>query len=213
MSARRKVKRKKSKPVASAVSEPIRLGKQELQKINLGGQEYPLLPMGMFDVKESRFHVFENSDLLSEHDINQLEILMYHFPERAFYFFKEKEEAPNVFLDKARNENRILSETVEVRFYKHPKFLKDYVRILGAGNGWERRLVEQTPEYIRFTLKLSESAKRRLQIAETIVLQKASDSNPISFKPKIWGLELDGRKAWLWFRKKIYEMRDRRRGG
>ena len=47
----------------------------------------------------------------------------------------------------------------ERRYYKHPKFQRDYVRIVPNGEqynwDWQRDVVEKGPEFSRVTLKLS----------------------------------------------------------
>jgi hypothetical protein len=124
-------------------------------------EEMPVFPFVPDSIKESRFHVIEAGDLKTDADVSDLMKQMWLFPEEHFFHFYGHMggPAPDGVLLSARNRGDILMDESERRYYKHPKFQRDYVRIVPNGEqynwDWQRDVVEKGPEFWRVTLKLS----------------------------------------------------------
>jgi hypothetical protein len=146
----------------------------------------------MEKVKVGKMYVLEADSILTEDDLQHLITLMFDYPERSFYFFEEKGSKRNTFIDKASQSGWILFEEYEQRYYPHPNFEHDYVKISkrdGEYNwDWEKEAVEKGPEFIRFTLRLSERKRREMEHQERIAVEKAA--SPVGEKESAKGASL-----------------------
>ena len=68
----------------------------------------------------------------------------------------------------------LVSVEMNGHYYHHPKFIRDYVFIheLTAAWDWEREVLSQGNMYFRHELKLSERARRELEMQQLIAMQK-----------------------------------------
>lgn len=138
----------------------------------------PIFPFVPDSIKESRFHVIEAGHLKTDADIAGLIEQMWLKPEVDFYYFHGHMGGPTVdnVLLSARNRGDILMDESERRYYKHPKFLRDYVHIIPNGEhydwDWEREVVEKGPEFWRVTLKLSARKRDELDAWRKVQMEE-----------------------------------------
>lgn len=115
----------------------------EIKQIELSdGSKVPVLPMDWFDkVTESMMHLIEPDDLQSAENLNEMILFMHNFPERDYYYFEKKNGEKNGLIRQAHERNMILMNEVEFRFYKRPKYIRDYEKITRAPKDlydWQR---------------------------------------------------------------------------
>lgn len=162
--------------------------------MNQDNSEKPtIFPFKPDKVKESRMHIFEDDELDTEKQVNNLILLMFEYPEREFFLFHNTNIQLSPKLKSAEEQNIILLNEVECFYYKHPKYKKDYVKI--SGNNlqfeWEKELIKKGPEYHKFTLKLTQKAKRDLEISYKKFKEKQIIENPLELKPNFLGFGID----------------------
>ena len=170
-------------------------------------QEELRFPEGLAtDVKRSKFYTIENTDISTEEDFNHLVELMFQYPERKFYIFGVKEQGANHLVVSAEQHGILLIERSETQYYAHPNFERDWVRIDKQSPkwDWEKEVIESAPEYIRFTLKLTERWRRKMDLNEALSATEAqADKNPLLLKPSFFGMGVDLPKAWNWIKSKL----------
>lgn len=157
------------------------------------------------DVKYSQCYVIENGDIATEDDLNQLVELMFLFPERDFYLFGLKEQGANHLVVGAEHHGVLRIERSETQFYPHPNFKRDWIKIDKPNPVWDwaKEVRETSPEFIRFTLKLTERWRRKMELREALSeSQKPEDKNPLLLKLSFYGLGIDLPKAWKWLKEK-----------
>jgi len=121
----------------------------------------PVFPFVPDSIKEKRFQVIEAGDLKTDTDVAALIREMWLQPEVDFYYFYGHMGGPTAdrALLGARYAGDVLMDELERRYYKHPRFQRDYIRIVPRGekyeSDWEREVVEKGPEFWRVHLKLS----------------------------------------------------------
>jgi hypothetical protein len=156
------------------------------------------------DVKRSQFHVSENSDIATEDNLNQVVELMFLLPDRDFYLFGLKEQGANHLVVSAEHHGVLRIERWETQYYPHPNFKRDWIKIDKPNPvwDWEKEVRETSPEFIRFTLKLTERWRRKMELREALSeSQKPEDKNPLLLKPSFYGVGIDLPKAWKWLKK------------
>lgn len=148
-------------------------------KIN--SEKPAVFPFKPDKVTENIMYVFEDGDLDTDKQISDLILLMFEYSEREFFLFHDNNLPISTKLRSANKENMILLNEVERFYYKHPKNIKDYVKISGNNPQfeWGKELIKKGPEYHRFTLKLSEKAKRDLEISYSKFREKQMAGNLI----------------------------------
>ncbi|EKD26512.1 MAG: hypothetical protein ACD_79C01144G0003 [uncultured bacterium] len=126
-------------------------------------EKFPFKPD---NVKESVMHIFEDGELDTDEQINNLIYLMFEYQERCFYLFHQADKLQSEKLLSSKKQNIILLDEVECFYYKHPKHQRDYVKISGNNPkfDWEKEVIEKGPEFHKITLKLTQKAKRDLEI-------------------------------------------------
>jgi len=157
------------------------------------------------DVKRSQFYVIENGDISTDEDLNRLVELMFEFPERSFYLFAPKGECENHLVVGAEHHGILRIERWETQYYPHPNFKRDWIKIDKPNPvwDWEKEVRASSPEYIRFTLKLTERWRRKLELREALAeTEKPEDTNPLVLKPSFYGIGIDLPKVWKWVTKK-----------
>jgi hypothetical protein len=157
------------------------------------------------DVKLSQFYTIENSDIATEDDLDRLVELMFHYPERNFYLFGLKEQGANHIVVSAEQHGILRIERYETQYYAHPKFERDWVKIDKRNPkwDWEKNVIENSPEYIRFTLKLTERWRKKMELGEALsAAEPKEDKNPLLLKPNFFGMGIDLPKAWDWLKAK-----------
>lgn len=142
-------------------------------------KEIPVFPFEPHSIKESRFNVVEAGELRTHEDIQELMQFLWSEPETVVYYFMGRDGgAPaDALLLAAKHRGDILMDEMERRYYRHPRFDREYVQIIPKAENlydrdWEREAVEIGPEYWRVTLKLSQrerdvlDAWRKVQLEE-----------------------------------------------
>lgn len=81
------------------------------------------------DVRRSEFHVIENSDIASKEDLDRLVRLMFEYPERNYYLFAPKDHGANSLVLGAEKHGILRIDRVELRYFPHPNFERDYIKI------------------------------------------------------------------------------------
>jgi len=138
----------------------------------------PVFPFVPDAIKESRFFVIEAGDLKTEAEVANLIQQMWRQPEADFYYFFGHAGGPTAdgAMLAARQRGDILMNESERRYYKHPKFLRDYIRIIPHGDNyswdWEREVVEKGPEFWRVRLKLSARKRDELDAWRKVQLEE-----------------------------------------
>jgi hypothetical protein len=99
----------------------------------------PVFPFVPDRIKETRFQIIEAGDLKTENDVAALIEEMWLQPEVDFYYFYGHTGGPSAdgVLLAARQRGDILMDELERRYYKHPKFERDYIHIVPSGENYE----------------------------------------------------------------------------
>lgn len=147
---------------------------------------------GLAQVKKSMFHVIEPGDLESGEDREHILRIMFNHPERAFYYFAPKDRGMDDGIEMLRGS--ISFDVIDACYYAHPNFPNDYIQVLPgkAKFDWERDLVKDGCEFLRFTLTVTETQRRRMTAVEALSIAKALTAEP----PLV---ELNPRLGWLTF--------------
>ncbi|MDT5158840.1 MAG: hypothetical protein QOH51_3197 [Acidobacteriota bacterium] len=130
-------------------------------------------------IRGSKLHAFENDDLKSEEDYQQLVLLMFRHPEREFYLYEEKDGDRNELLLAMEEIGEILFVESEFFFYRRPnsKAKGDFIHLERRGGQfeyeWEKEIVEKEPMFIRTTLSLSNQKRRELETWQKVQLEDA----------------------------------------
>lgn len=169
-----------------------------MEEKQTNSEQPAIFPFKPDKITENVMYVFEDGDLDTDKQINNLISLMFEYPEREFFLFHNVHVSMSAKLRSAEKQNVILLNEVEYFYYKHPKFKKDYVKISGNNPQfeWEKELIEKGPEYYRFTLKLTEKAKRDLEISYKKFKEGQMVENPVEVKPSLFGISVDLIKLW-----------------
>ncbi len=165
-------------------------------------EKFPFKPDS---VKQSFRHEFEDGDLDTDGQIKKLISLMFECPEREFFFFHNTKVQFSPKLRSAEKENIILLNEVECFYYKHPKHKKDYIKISGNNPkfDWQKELIKNGPEFHCHILRLTQKAKRDLEISYKNYKERQKDNHPFELKPNIYGIGVDLRKVLPWVKKKF----------
>lgn len=157
------------------------------------------------DVKRSQFYDIDNSDIATEDDLNQLVDLMFIFSEREFFLFGLKSQGANPLVLNAERHGVLYIERSETQYYPHPNFKSDWIKIDKPNPiwDWEKEVRETAPEYVRFTLKLTERWRRKMELREALSdSQESEDKNPLLLKPSLFGFGVDLPKAWKYLKER-----------
>jgi hypothetical protein len=163
--------------------DPHELSEDQIAEMEAAGIQFhdgiPIFPFVPDSIKESRFHVIEAGDLSTEARVHDLLMAMWNDPETLFYYYHGHDGGPSAdnLLLAARNRGDILMDEQERRYYRHPKFKRDYVKIVPKGEDeynfdWERQAVEKGPEFWRVTLKLGQRKRDELDAWRKVQLEE-----------------------------------------
>ena len=168
-------------------------------------ESIPVFPFTPDTIRKSRIWVLENSDFAFESDISELLAKLYDYPEDSFYLFCQADAQICPSLLGAIETELLRVTESQSRFYKHPKFKRDYVRLNEHTTRWEweREVIANTPMYIRYELALSEKARRTFEMQQTVAMHQAANSNPLELKPNFMGIGVDLPKAYSWLQARL----------
>lgn len=157
-------------------------------------------------LRRSQFHSIENGDIATEENLDQLINLMFHYPERDFYLFASKDSGVNHLVLSAEQLGVLRIEVTEMQYYPHPNYKHDWIKIDKPDPtwDWEKEVRENSPEFMRCTLKLTDRWRRKLDLQEALADSKSEEGqNPFLLKPSFYGLGIDLPKAWKWLKGKF----------
>lgn len=157
-------------------------------------------------VKHSKLHAIECDEIASEEDLDHLIRFMFEFSERDFFLYCPLSNGANQFVLAAEVHGVLTIALTEMRYYRHPNFQRDYVKIDREEPlwDWEKEVRETAPEFMRCTLKLTERWRRKLELQEALADQeeKKEPESPLILKPGMFGLGLDLPKALKWWQRR-----------
>ena len=159
----------------------------------------PSFPALIPDRVSSRsFIYFQDENIKSEEDVQNIILDIYEHPEIEFYYFRESHKGLNKFLSAAQQANSILLNDFDNFYYRHPRYPKDFVRIQRnqIEFEWQREVVEKSPSFARHRIFLSKAQERYLATIQAIHIEKQINSNPIELKPGFMGFSVDMLKPW-----------------
>ncbi|PHR52136.1 toll/interleukin-1 receptor domain-containing protein [Cycloclasticus sp.] len=156
---------------------------EERKKLEEMGIEFhndiPIFPFVPDRIIESRFYVVEAGELIDESSISEIIELLWGEPESDVYYFFGHEGGPTMdaALSAAKARGDILLDEMERRYYKHPKFKRDYIQITPKGDNiyswpWEKDVVDEGPEFWRVKLKLSNRKREELDTWRKVQLEE-----------------------------------------
>ena len=119
----------------------------------------PVFPFEPDEIKRSQFRVIEPSDMQSPQDVEALMRLMWQERECAFSYYMPKNGPGSAAMTQARHSGELLMEEMKRRYFRHPRYDRDYVHIPDRNGSyrwpWEKGVVEKGPEYWQVRLQLS----------------------------------------------------------
>lgn len=159
----------------------------------------------MASVETTFFWTLENAEISTYEDLEKLLRLLFDCPEHDFYVYLQKGASKTAVLDSAmtlRGDINVVK--TDLRFYRHPGGKGNFVRVLPEHADFdEMREVAQTPEYIRFTVRLSERKRRDMEVKEHMAAHAAATANPLMLQPNVGGFGIDVLKAWAWLKARL----------
>ena len=161
-------------------------------------------------ITQSAFHIIEANDITDEQGLQHLLWLMFDCPERAFYYFHEKDIPVDMWIGKARNEGQLLLNETEFFYYRHPRFRHDYVKITPRDTysfEWESEVEEKGPMYLRTKLELTSRMQRQMEVQQKIMIEQKISANPLELKPNFMGIGVDVFRLWSWIKNKLRKTR------
>ena len=136
----------------------------------------PTFPFVPNKLSRRAFRVFEPGDFAIPEDVESLIYLMWQELETDFYYYHPTEATVDAYLLTQRDAGDFRMDETERRFYKHPKYQRDYIRIAPVSGrpkwDWERELVDKDPEFWRITMSLSAMARTELDTKHKIELEE-----------------------------------------
>jgi hypothetical protein len=139
----------------------------------------PVFPFVPDSAIRNTFYVNEAGDLQTDEHIDHLIRQMWLEPESAFYYYfgLDGEPSADQCLLMARDRGDVHMNESERRYYKHPKYPRDFVRIVPKEGGqynwdWEQKAVETGPEFWRATLRLSQRKREELDAWRKVQIEE-----------------------------------------
>jgi hypothetical protein len=120
-------------------------------------------------------YIVNEDAIKTEEDFENLIRQMYEYAERDFYYYpKVAPGSGGVMREKSRL-GYILLEERETHYYQHT-YYDWYVRIEPRDGkydqDWEREVVEKGPEFLQYRLRLTERARRELEVFYRLRLEE-----------------------------------------
>jgi hypothetical protein len=144
--------------------------KKELPEID-GMPVFPFKPDSM---KVNNFRVIESGDLKTDDDIGHLIYLLFREPECDFFYYYQDGGPIDSALQKAVNAGDILMRETEWRYFRHPKFKRDYIKIPKHDIKWEweKEVAEKGPEFVKARLELSARKRTEIEALQKVELEE-----------------------------------------
>lgn len=159
-------------------------------------KDEPVFPDSYDSIKKTERYEIIDGEIDNEEEFVRLVNLMFDKEEAKFFLYSRKDRGISDFLNAKAYAYDILFEITEMSYFEHPNFQRDFIKINKANPAWdwEKPVIENSPEYMRTTLKLTEKAKRELS---------AQRGNAVLLQPNFFGVGMDLRKVWPALKRKI----------
>ena len=131
-------------------------------------EDFPRFPdLPIDSVKKGYFDYIDDNKLSSKEDFDALLDKLWHAPHVQTYVFSLNDSGMNSHLVSAHMFGQIECGATESRWYKHPNYHDDFIRIR-TDTDWEleKEIVATQPMYLRTQVNLSEKERRRRELAE-----------------------------------------------
>ncbi|MBU4320865.1 MAG: hypothetical protein L6246_02585 [Thermodesulfovibrionales bacterium] len=140
----------------------------------------PVFPnIGMPDSITKEKNCVILGDEYTAKDIEELIEHIYEHPEIKTFEFYSRGENPH--LQKAINDYKIVSDTVEANYYKHPDrelvFMKIHKNT--AESDWEKHLVATSPMYFKRIIALTDKQRRKMEMQKNQTIWDKVTKNPV----------------------------------
>lgn len=159
----------------------------------------------MTTVRTTMVWNFENADISTPEDLHHLLSLMFDQPEHEFYVFLQKHASLTEDLARATDSigGDIKVVQTDLRFYRRPG-TKNFMQVRSDDSQFEWvREVAKTQEYIRFTLRLSERARREMEVKQHLAAHSEANANPLMIQPNFVGFGINLFKGWRWLKERL----------
>lgn len=106
-------------------------------------------------------------DKYTAEEIEELIKYMYEHPEiKTFEFYSQGQ---NTYLQKAIDDYKILSDTIEMHYYKHPEHELSFLKIPKntAKSDWEKHLIATSPMYFKRDIALTDRQRKKMEMQES----------------------------------------------
>ena len=124
--------------------------------------ELPVFPFVPDAITRGTFRVIEPGDLRTSADVERLMRLMWDDRESEFYYYVPMSgpgSTGSAAMTSASYCGALLMNDMKRRFYRHPRYPRDYVEIADPRGSyrwpWQKEVVERGPEFWQIRLKLS----------------------------------------------------------
>ncbi|MGE0666658.1 MAG: hypothetical protein AB7O49_08880 [Sphingomonadales bacterium] len=138
--------------------------------------EFPLNHIIPDSVKKSYFRRIYYTDIEDESDLEFLVELLWREPHVDNYIFWPTTDALGDVLLSAEKDNKLRFGPMESKWYAHPNYENDFVRIDVPRFDWEREVIQNAPMHWRVEVFITDREKQRrnnLEVAE--LLDKSSN--------------------------------------
>lgn len=148
----------------------------------------PIFPnIGLPDsISEEKISITLGDEFTAK-DVEELIEHMYEHPEiKTFEFYSQRE---NPRLQKAIDEFKILSNTVEANYYRHPDCELSFIKIHknSAESDWEKHLVATSPMYFKRVIALTDRQRKKMEIQKNLTIWDKITKHPVSITIALLG--------------------------
>jgi TIR domain-containing protein len=149
--------------------------RKDLRQIHTSEDEQlETLPLTPSKVIRGMSYHYEVSDFYSEEDFQQLAMLMFEYPDRMFYLFKEADGRMSELLLAKEDLGEIVFPESEYFYYKieNRRFIHIEVHDGKYRHYQEKEIVEKGPMYIRSTMQISKRKRMEMETWLKIELEE-----------------------------------------
>ncbi len=132
--------------------------------------EFPFNHLIPTNIEKSYFRRIYYTDIEDENDLEFLIELLWREPHVRNYIFWPTFSPLTDFLLGAEKSNRLRFGPMESKWYAHPNYENDFVRIEIPRFDWERDLVENAPMHWRVEVFITDREKQRRNNVEVVEL-------------------------------------------
>ncbi|TIX30001.1 MAG: hypothetical protein E5V37_18515 [Mesorhizobium sp.] len=144
--------------------------------------DLPVFPMELVSsMRRSSFRYIYHRDLVGDGGIEELLDLCWRSPETKNYIFWECDGFLDNRVQRSLDSGELAFFEIQRKWYRHPKYKNDYVRLVGAPEFEWEQTAQATPEYFRGEATLTSEERRRRDhkaLAQEIATANAAGSAP-----------------------------------